>query len=49
MRTASFGFALLYAALMAVSIAIIGAVVYWAIEASLERQMTARTLFYVRS
>ena len=42
MRTASFGFALLYAALMAVSIVIIGAVVYWVIEASLERQMTAR-------
>jgi signal transduction histidine kinase len=42
MRTATFGFALLYAALMAVSVMIIGAVVYWTMEASLERQMTAR-------
>ena len=42
MRTASFGLALLYAALMAGSVMIIGAVVYWTIEASLERQMTAR-------
>src|SRR5262249_39342211 len=42
LRTASFGLALLYAALMAVSVLIIGVVVYWSIEASLEREMTAR-------
>jgi signal transduction histidine kinase len=42
LRTASFGLSLLYAALMATSIIIIGGVVYWSIEASLERQMTAR-------
>ena len=42
LRTASFGLALLYAALMAASVLIIGVVVYWSIEASLEREMTAR-------
>ena len=42
MRTASFGLALLYAAMMAVSVMIIGAVVYWTMEASLERQTTVR-------
>ncbi len=42
LRTASFGLSLLYAVLMATSIIIIGGVVYWSIEASLARQMTAR-------
>ena len=42
LRTASFGLALLYAALMAASVMIIGVVIYWSIEASLERQMTTR-------
>jgi signal transduction histidine kinase len=42
LRTASFGLSLLYAALLAASVIIIGGVVYWSIEASLERQMTAR-------
>jgi hypothetical protein len=42
LRTASFGLALLYAALMAGSVMIIGVVIYWSIEASLERQMTTR-------
>jgi signal transduction histidine kinase len=42
MRTASFGLALIYAALLAGSVVIIGAIVYWSIEISLERQVTAR-------
>ena len=42
MRTASFGLALLYAGLLAASFMIIGALVYWTVEASLEEQMTAR-------
>jgi signal transduction histidine kinase len=42
MRTASFGLALLYAALLAASVIIIGAIVYWILETSLERQSTAR-------
>ena len=41
-RTASFGLALLYAALFAASFIIIGALVYWTVEASLERQMMTR-------
>src|SRR5262249_49286583 len=42
MRTASFGLAVLYAALLAASVIIIGTIVYWAMELSLERQTTAR-------
>ena len=41
-RTASFGLALLYAGLLAASFMIIGALVYWTVETSLEEQMTAR-------
>jgi len=41
-RTASFGLALLYAALLAGSVIIIGAIVYWTMEISLERQTTQR-------
>jgi signal transduction histidine kinase len=41
-RTASFGLALLYAGLLAASFMIIGALVYWTVEASLEQQMAAR-------
>ena len=41
-RTASFGLAVLYAAVLAVSVIIIGAIVYWALEISLERQTTER-------
>ena len=42
MRTASFGLATLYAALFSASVLLLGAVVYWTVEASLERQMTDR-------
>ena len=42
MRTASFGLAVLYAAVLAGSVIIIGAIVYWTMEISLERQTTAR-------
>jgi signal transduction histidine kinase len=42
MRTASFGLAVLYAALLAGSVIIIGAIVYWTMEISLERRTTAR-------
>ena len=42
MRTASFGLAVLYAALLAGSVIIIAAIAYWAMELSLERQTTAR-------
>jgi signal transduction histidine kinase len=42
MRTASFGLAVLYAALLAASVIIIGTIVYWTMELSLERQTTAR-------
>jgi signal transduction histidine kinase len=42
MRTASFGIAVLYAALLASSVIIIGAIAYWTMELSLERQTTAR-------
>src|SRR4029078_2415580 len=42
MRTASFGLAVLYAALLAGSVIIIGAIVFWTMEISLERQTTAR-------
>ena len=41
-RTASFGLAILYASLFAASVTILGAVVYWTLSASLERQMTTR-------
>ena len=41
-RTPSFGMALLYAAVLAASVTIIGAIAYWTVETSLERQMTAR-------
>ena len=42
MRTASFGLAVLYAALLAGSVIIIGAIVYWTMEISLERRTTER-------
>ena len=42
LRTASFGLALLYAALLAASFVIVGALVYWTVEASLEKQMAVR-------
>jgi signal transduction histidine kinase len=42
MRTATFGLAVLYAAVLAGSVTIIGAIAYWTIEISLEGQMTAR-------
>ena len=42
LRTASFGLALLFAALLAASFIIIGALVYWTVEADLEQQMAAR-------
>ena len=41
-RTASFGLALLYATLLAVSAVILGFVVYWTVQASIDRQMGAR-------
>jgi signal transduction histidine kinase len=41
-RTASFGLAILYAALLAASVVILGAIVYWTVQTSLERQMTSR-------
>jgi signal transduction histidine kinase len=42
MRTASFGLAALYALLFSVSVLLLGAVVYWTVHASLDRQMTDR-------
>jgi signal transduction histidine kinase len=41
-RNANFGLAVLYAALFAASAVILGLVVYWTVQASLERQMTSR-------
>jgi signal transduction histidine kinase len=41
-RTASFGLALLYATLLAVSAVILGFIVYWTVQASIDRQMGAR-------
>jgi len=41
-RTASFGLAILYAALLAASVIILGVVVYWTVQASLDRQMKSR-------
>lgn len=41
-RTASFGLAILYAALFAASVMILGVVVYWTVQASLDRQMASR-------
>jgi len=42
MRTASFGLAALYALLFSVSVLLLGAVVYWTVQASLDRQVTDR-------
>ncbi len=42
LRTASFGLATLYAALFSASVMLLGTVVYWTVQASLERQMTER-------
>jgi len=42
MGTASFGLALLYAALLATSAVVLGFFVYWTVQASIDRQMTAR-------
>jgi signal transduction histidine kinase len=42
MRTASFGLAILYASLFAASAAILGVIVYWTVQTSLEQQMTTR-------
>jgi signal transduction histidine kinase len=41
-RTASFGLALLYATLLAASAVILGFIVYWNVQASIDRQMAAR-------
>ena len=41
-RTASFGLAILYAALFTASTGILGGIVYWTVMASLERQMVTR-------
>ncbi len=41
-RTASFGLALLYATLLAASAVILGFIVYWSVQASIDRQMGAR-------
>jgi len=41
-RTARFGLAILYAALFAASTGILGGIVYWTVQDSLERQMAAR-------
>jgi signal transduction histidine kinase len=41
-RTASFGLAVLYALLFAASVTILGAIVYWTVSSSFERQMTTR-------
>ena len=42
MRTASFGLVALYATLFSLSVLLLGAIVYWIVEVSLERQMTDR-------
>jgi signal transduction histidine kinase len=41
-RTASFRFALVYATLLAASAVILGFIVYWNVQASIDRQMAAR-------
>jgi signal transduction histidine kinase len=41
-RTASFGLALLYAILLAVAAVILGFIVYWNVQASVDRQMAER-------
>jgi signal transduction histidine kinase len=41
LRTASFGLGVLYAALYAASTIILGGIVYWTVETSLDRQITA--------
>ena len=41
-RTASFGLALLYATLLAASAVILGFIVYWNVQASIDQQMAAR-------
>jgi signal transduction histidine kinase len=41
MRTASFGLALLYATLLAASAVVLGFIVYWTVQASIDRQMAA--------
>ena len=42
MRTASFGLAVIYALLFAVSVLILGIIVYWTVQTSLDRQMLTR-------
>jgi methyl-accepting chemotaxis protein len=42
MRTASFGLAVIYALLFAVSALILGIIVYWTVQTSLDRQMLTR-------
>jgi signal transduction histidine kinase len=41
-RTVSFGLAVLYAALFATSAVILGCIVYWTVQASVDRQLAAR-------
>jgi hypothetical protein len=41
-RTASFGLALLYAVLVATSAVILGLIVYWTVQASMDQQLAAR-------
>ncbi len=41
-RTASFALALLYAALFAGSAVVLGCIVYWTVQNSVDRQLTAR-------
>ena len=41
-RTAGFGLALLYATLLAASAVILGFIVYWSVQTSIDRQMAAR-------
>jgi len=42
LRTASFGLALLYAGLFTASVFILGFVVYWTVQSSMDKQLTAR-------
>jgi signal transduction histidine kinase len=42
LRTASFGLALLYAGLFAGSVLILGFIVYWTVQSSMDKQLTAR-------
>ena len=42
MRNSSFGLALLYATLLAASAVILGFIVYWTVQTSVDRRMTAR-------